>query len=84
MKNLLLLGLLFLAGAAQAEMYRVTVTKVADNLYKTSSGLLIVTKYCYEYAISDSAILIYDRYSYDNKLVFERGDSCEVEKVAKF
>ncbi|AVK80573.1 hypothetical protein [Campylobacter fetus] len=72
-----------------AELYSVRVKKVDNNLYKTSDGFYIETKYCYEYAsTSKDAILKYDRYSYDNKLIFDNGislnnGSCEVKRVFK-
>lgn len=76
-------GLLAVAGSAMAEMYKVTVRRIDKDLYKTSEGVYIQTKYCYEYAYGDDAVLIYDKYSYANKLVFDNGAVCEVEKVFK-
>jgi hypothetical protein len=75
--------LLIAAGSVSAEMYKVTVKRIDKDLYKTSEGVYIQTKYCYEYAYSDDAVLIYEKYSYDNKLVFDNGTVCEVEKVFK-
>ncbi|OSZ76736.1 hypothetical protein [Hydrogenophaga sp. IBVHS1] len=64
-----------------AEMYRVNVRRVDQDLYKTSEGFFIQTKYCYEYTYGDDAVLRYERYSYDNKLIFDSGTTCEVAKV---
>lgn len=75
--------LLAIAGTAAAEMYAVNVRRIDKDLYKTSGGVYIQTKYCYEYAYGDDAVLIYEKYSYDNKLVFDNGTVCEVEKVFK-
>ena len=69
--------------AAIAEYYKVNVRRVDKDLYKTSSGLFIQTKYCYEYAYGEDAVLKYEQYSYDNKLIFDSGTSCEVAKVFK-
>lgn len=79
----LALALLAVAGSAAAEMYAVNVRRIDKDLYKTSDGVYIQTKYCYEYAYGDDAVLIYEKYSYDNKLVFDNGTVCEVEKVFK-
>ena len=75
--------LLALAGEAFAEMYRVSVRRIDKDLYKTSEGVYIQTKYCYEYAYGDDAVLSYEKYSYDNKLIFDNGTVCEFEKVFK-
>lgn len=75
--------LLAAAGAACAEMYKVTVRRIDKDLYKTSEGVYIQTKYCYEYAYGDDAVLRYEPYSYDNKLIFDNGTVCDVEKVFK-
>ena len=80
-KGLILLGLLSIAGAAQAEFYKVELTRVESNLYKTREGIYIETKYCYEYANREEAILSYDKYSYDNKIIFKNNQTCEVKRV---
>lgn len=72
------------SAAAYAEMYKVNVKRIDKDLYKdTSSGVIIQTRYCYEYTYGDEAILKYEQYSYDNKLIFNSGTSCEVAKVLK-
>ena len=69
---------------AYAEYYKVNVKRVDANLYKTTTGgLYIETRYCYEYTYGDDAILKYEQYSYDNKLIFSSGTSCDVAKVFK-
>lgn len=69
--------------AAYAEYYKVNVKRIEQDLYKTDSGLYIQTKYCYEYTYGDDAVLKYEQYSYDNKLIFDSGTSCDVKKVFK-
>lgn len=69
---------------AYAEYYKVNVKRIDANLYKTTIGdLYIQTRYCYEYTYGDDAILKYEQYSYDNKLIFSSGTSCDVAKVFK-
>lgn len=69
--------------AAYAEYYKVNVKRIEQDLYKTDSGLYIQTQYCYEYTYGDDAVLKYEQYSYDNKLIFDSGTSCDVKKVFK-
>ena len=78
------LGLLFLAGLVHAEYYTVTVTRVEQDLYKVeyeSPTTYVVTRYCYEYVYHEEAVLKYEPTSYDNKLVFDSGGSCEVDEI---
>ena len=85
MKIRSVLAVLFAAllpAIAFAEVYAVSVTRIDQNLYKTNgSTLYIETRYCYEYAIGESAVLKYGQYSYDNKLIFDSGTECDVVKV---
>ena len=69
---------------AYAEYYKVNVKRVDKDLYKTTTdGLYIQTRYCYEYTYGDEAVLKYEDYSYENKLIFNSGTSCDVVKVFK-
>jgi hypothetical protein len=64
--------------------YRVSPKRIDANLYRdVNTGLIIETRYCYEYAYGEDAILKYDRYSYDNKLIFDSGNVCDVVRVAR-
>lgn len=83
MKRLAAAILLVLAGSAHAEFYKVSVRRVEQDLYKADSGHYIQTRYCYEYTYGDDAVLKYEPYSYDNKLIFDSGTSCDVVKVFK-
>lgn len=70
---------------ANAEMYKVYIKRADSNLYvDRSNKILIKTKYCYEYTYGSDAILVYERGSYSNKLVFDNGTSCDVESVSSF
>ena len=75
--------LLATAGTAHAEMYVVQVKRIDKDLYKTDQGVYIQTRYCYRYAYGEEAVLKYEQYSYDNKLIFDDGEVCEVKKVFK-
>lgn len=77
------LALLSISGMASAEMYSVNVRRIDQDLYKTDEGIYIQTRYCYEYAYGDDAVLKYERYAYDNKLIFDSGETCDVVKLFK-
>ncbi len=76
-------ALLGLAGVARAELYAVEVRRIDQDLYKTSEGVYIQTRYCYVHAYGEKAVLKYEPYGYDNKLIFEDDDTCDVVKVFK-
>ena len=72
-----------LTGTAR-ELYKVTVTRVEKDLYRVDDSnpkVYIETKYCNEYTTREDAVLRYDKYSYDNKLIFDSGTSCEVKAL---
>lgn len=68
---------------ASAEVYKVYVKRVDSNLYKTSEGVFIETQYCYHYSYGEEAILKYESYSYDNKIIWEDDSTCDVKRVFK-
>ncbi len=71
------------AATASAEYYKVNPKRIDSNLYRDIyTGLIIETRYCFEYAYGEDAVLKYDRHSYDNKLIFENGQVCDVVRVA--
>ena len=66
------------------EVYRVSVTKVDKDLYKIENQrppLYVETRYCYEYATRDDAILRYERYASNNKLIFSNDTACDVKAL---
>ncbi|MFZ7171286.1 hypothetical protein ACLSY8_04995 [Avibacterium avium] len=84
LKKLSITLLSFLPLFVSAEYYKVEVSRIDTNLYKTSEGIYIETKYCHEYANRDEAILSYEQYSYDNKIIFNNGsDSCDIKRIFK-
>lgn len=76
---------LFISSNAYAEMYKLTSLKRVDkDIYTFESGNargVIATKYCYELVYFEDAILKYEQYSYDNKIIFNNGSMCEVASV---
>ena len=66
-----------------ADYYRVTVRRIDKDLYREeNSRALIKTRYCYEYVYGEDAVLVWDGpYSWDNKLIFSSGSTCEVAAV---
>jgi len=83
MKKILgLLLLSILCSNSFAEMYRVNVKRVDNNLYQTTDGRYVIkTKYCYEYTYGEDVVLDYTKYSYNNKIIFRSGTTCEVEGI---
>ena len=79
--------LLFFGSVAYADLYKVSVTPKAQDIYQIDgSSIYIKTRYCYEYAYSEDAILQIDSPSGYNvgELTFVGGGSkCDVEKVLR-
>jgi len=71
------------AGFAAADVYKVYVKRIDKDLYKTSEGIYIETQYCYHYSYGEDAILKYEQYSYDNKIIFDEDESCDVKRIFK-
>ncbi|MBS5999506.1 hypothetical protein [Haemophilus parainfluenzae] len=81
--KLLCLGLLAIPAIAIAEFYKIEITRLDSNLYRTTDGIYIETEFCHEYARGDEAVLSYEQYSYDNKLIFQNGETCDVKRIFK-
>lgn len=65
---------------AFGDVYEVTVTRKTKDIYKISSGGIVQTRYCYEYAYSASSLL--DVQPYGGKLFFrDSGQSCDVRAI---
>lgn len=75
----------FLASTCNAEDYILNVKRVSSNVYDTDEGVIIITKFCYEYANDEKALLRWDGpYSYSSELIFlDSKNSCDVEKVLR-
>lgn len=66
---------------AHAETNRVNVKKVEQDLYRTSDGLYIETRFCAVDTNGDSAVLNYEKYACNNSLRFSSDKTCEVQSV---
>lgn len=81
-----LLAVLVLTTAAMASSYYQLswVKNVDQNLYSANSGgqkVLIQTRLCLHIAVYQNAVLKYEPYAMDNKLIFDDDSVCDVDKV---
>ncbi len=84
MKSVVLgVALVAVTFAASAEVYQVYVKRIDKDLYRTSEGVYIETQYCYHYSYGEDAILKYEQYGYDNKIIWEDDSTCDVKRVFK-
>ena len=81
-RTLIALGTgMILSMAAHAETNQVNVKKVEQDLYQTSDGLYIETRFCAVDTNGDNAVLNYEKYACNNKLGFSSNKTCEVHFV---
>jgi hypothetical protein len=84
-KSLLTCFLMVVASVASTqarELYRVNVSRLDSNLYRDhTSKAIIETKYCYEYATRDDAVLRWEGRYGNSRLIFSSGTACEVVAV---
>ena len=77
----LLLALTNSLGAAYGDVYRTTVSREAQDLYRvdyTSPTIYIKTNYCYVYAYYEDAIVDTD----DMEIHFlDSDDTCSIERI---
>jgi len=75
--------MIFAVGVATAaEFYKLTgVKRVEKDLYKTDDGIYIETKYCYQYAYGEDAVLKWEGKYGDNKIIWDDDSSCEVKDI---
>lgn len=69
------------AGVGSAELYRVTVSREAQNLYRvdsTSGDLYIKTRYCYVYCYYEDALVDTDRMVLH---FLDSEEECDIEKL---
>lgn len=80
-----ILGLSTIAMAA--DYYKLTMVKRIDNnLYSAYSGgakVVVKTRYCYHYSYGEDAILKFEPYASDNKIIFDDNETCDVDTVFK-
>ncbi len=84
-KLLFVVALVLVAhSVSAADYYRVSLTRAGQDLYRdTTSGVIVKTRYCYEYVWYDDAVLQFDSlYGYNiGKVVFSNGQTCDVERL---
>lgn len=82
--SVLALLLVLCAIAAYAEYYKLQGVKRLDkDLYRTSDGLYIETKYCYHYTYGEDALLKWEGKYGDNKIIWSDDSNCQVKNVWK-
>jgi hypothetical protein len=70
------------ASVDAVERIPVSIKSVERNHYQTlEEGMHIHTRHCDEIAYADNALLVFEPYGLENKLVFRSGVSCEVTQV---
>jgi hypothetical protein len=81
-RTLIALGTgMILSMEAHAETNQVNVKKVEQDLYQTSDGLYIETRFCAVDTNGDKAVLNYEKYACKNNLRFSSNKTCEVQFV---
>lgn len=77
-----LLAFILLFQIANAESYKIQVTRSEQDIYVDSlNNVIVLTENCYHYGYSENSILIYQQYSYENKIIFPNGTSCKVKSA---
>jgi hypothetical protein len=67
---------------ANAATYRVSVTRIAQDVYREeSSRAVILTANCYQYVYWQGAVLVYELDALGNRLHFSGSSSCAVVGV---
>jgi hypothetical protein len=71
------------ASAGAADYYRVSLTRVDQDIYRDRANRLIfVTRWCYEYVYGDDAILVWEGPSvWGNTVIFSSGTTCNLKGV---
>lgn len=66
-----------------AELYKLSgVKRLDDDLYGTSDGIYLETRYCYHYTYGEDAVLKWEgAYSMSNKIIWQDESSCAVNKI---
>jgi len=68
---------------AQAEINKVNIKKVEQDLYQASDGSYIQTSNCFVDANGSDAVLKFEKYACNNNLRFNAQTICEVIDVVK-
>ena len=68
---------------AHAEISKVNVKKIEQDLYQASDGSYIQTDSCYAEADEVDAVLKYEKYECGNSLRFNLNTTCKVVGIVK-
>jgi hypothetical protein len=67
-----------------ADYYKLQgIKRLDDDLYKTSDGFYVETKYCYHYTYGEDAVLKWDGPYGDNKVIWADDSTCQVKTFWK-
>lgn len=70
--------------AVAAEYYKLSsVKRIEKDLYKSSDGIYIETKYCYHYTYGEDAVLKWEGKYGNNSIVWDDDSTCEVKDIWK-
>jgi hypothetical protein len=73
----IILAALSISGSAYADLYKFSVRRLESNFYELDRGkAYLITKYCYEYAFGDEAVVDDD----SDEIRFD-GGKCDIDKV---
>lgn len=74
--------LLFCTASTAAYYYALRGVKRLDkDLYKSSDGLYIETRYCYHYTFGEDAVLKWEGPYGDNKIIWDDDSTCQVKNI---
>lgn len=77
------LSLVLVVTTVAADYYKLSsVKRVDQDLYKSSDGVYIATKYCYHYTYGEDALLKWEfAGSINNKIIWSDDSNCQVDKT---
>lgn len=65
--------------AVGAEYYKLSgIKKIDKDLYKTSNGVYVETKYCYHYTYGEDAVLKWEGKYGTNTIIWDDDSTCTV------
>ena len=80
----LILIVFFICNLANADSYKLQLSRSDQDIYMDKlNSVVVLTQNCFHYGFSENSILIYQAYSYDNKVIFPNGDVCKVKEAYK-
>ena len=77
-------GVLLVASLASAEYYKLSgVKRVDKDLYKSSDGTYIETKFCYHYTYGEDVVVKWEGPYGNNKIIWNDDSTCDVKRMFK-